>query len=102
MGQLKKRLRAKKSADNEFTRFTGLRVTKLTGNSDCWICHEKASKTVPVRKISYAVHQNWSPMHMPATARRMKLLRVKQTCGVDQCVNPDHLVGVEKEYNPWG
>jgi hypothetical protein len=96
----KRRQRIKAGADNAFTKKTGIKIVKLTGTSDCWICGQKDWNIMPVRKVSYAIHQEWEPYEINASAKRMSNLRVKQSCGVDQCVNPDHLVGKENDISP--
>lgn len=98
----KKRQKRRRKADNPFTKVTGFEIIKLTGNSDCWVVKELTSNYIPVRKISYAAFAGWLPNEITPTNNRMRLLRVKQTCGVDQCVNPEHLAAKEKEYQPWG
>lgn len=92
----KRKKRNKRAADNPFTAFTGIKPVKLTGKSDCWIVGQKHHALIPVRKVSYATHHaDFPTWKITPQSSRMKNLRVKQTCGVDQCVNPDHLVGNE-------
>jgi hypothetical protein len=95
-------LKIKRTATNAFSKVTGIPVIKLSGSSDCWICAQTLCEQVPVRKLSYGAHNGYGPHELKVDSRKMSLLRVKQTCGVDQCVNPDHLVGEVKEFNPWG
>lgn len=93
----KRRQRIRARADNAFTEGTGVKVVKLTGTSSCWICAQKDIFNLPVRKVSYAIHNDWQNYEINSSAKRMSLLRVKQSCGVDQCINPEHLVGKEGE-----
>lgn len=90
-----------KNADNPLTALTGIVVIKLTGTSDCIITSQKQYKSVAIRKIAYAVGNNWQAYEMHVTAHRMKHLLVKSTCGVDQCVNPNHLTAKEREAKIW-
>jgi len=98
----KRKEKRKREADNRFTEITGIPIIKLTGPKaiDCWLVTAATTYRVPTRKIAYACFNDWQTMDMARTAKKMKLLRVKQSCGVDQCVNPDHLVGIEKEIDP--
>lgn len=105
----KRKRRIQKSADNPFTAYTAIPVIRLTGpgatppghETPCIIASPKNYRFMPVRKVAYAIAHGWLDMNINVNARKMKLLRVKQSCGVDQCVNPDHLVGTEKEYEPY-
>ena len=104
-GLTKKQRRTIKTADNAFTALTALKVIKLTGPSTthCWICDQKQWQGLPVRKVSGAVHDPDTPqVYIGKGKRAMKLMTVKSTCGIDQCVNPEHLSVSKKEYNPWG
>lgn len=92
----------KRTADNRLTKITGATFTKMDGGTGCWIAHQTQNQRVPIHKIAYAAFSDWQPAEMTRRAMRMRLLRVKQSCGVDQCVNPAHLVGTEKEFKPWG
>jgi alkylhydroperoxidase family enzyme len=100
----KRTKRVMKTADNAFSAYTGIPVIKLTGTNspDCWICAQQRFNNVPVKKVSAAIHD---PETMNGTItqghREMSLMRVSGTCGVDQCVNPEHLSVSKKEYNPW-
>ena len=91
----RKKERIKKRADNRFTAITGFIVTRLTGSCDCWIVHQQEFNRQPVKKIAYAALNGWQEYEMESGAKRMSHLRVKQSCKVDQCVNPEHLVGTE-------
>ena len=105
----KRKERIKKSADNPFTAKTGVPVTRLTGKgaippehtSPCHIISVGRIYEMPARKVAYAIYNNWQVFNINHKARKMRLLRVKQSCGIDQCVNPEHLVGTEKEYQPY-
>lgn len=104
----KRKERIKKNADNPFTAMTGIPVTRLSGKgaippshtSPCWIVGTKNYKFIPARKVSYAIAKRWLPMYIAVDATRMKDLRVKQSCKIDQCVNPEHLIGKEKTIDP--
>ena len=91
----------KRNADNKFTALTGIPVILLTGTCDCVVTKQKEYKDVPVRKIAYALANGWQTYEMSESASRMLHLRVKSTCGVDQCVNPEHLVGRERSVKLW-
>lgn len=104
-GLTKKQRRAIKTADNEFTRLTAIRLTKLTGKNSpgCWICAPKAWHGVRVKKVSAAAHKPDFPNgYIKPGNKYLALLKVKPLCGIDQCVNPDHLEVTEEEYKPWG
>ena len=96
MGRNRKREYVKRVADNHFTKITGAEFTKLSGASECWICHQTQWGSIPIRKVAFALFNDWQKFEVVRMGQRMRHLRVKQSCGVDQCVNPDHLVGTEK------
>jgi hypothetical protein len=101
-----KKWKIKQTANNPFTANTGVKAYQLTGSSDCLICPQKEAKNVSTRKIAFALANGWQSYEMGFDSKRIKLLSVKATCGVDQCINPAHLVGTEKEDNAatngWG
>ena len=101
-GYNRKRANIRKNADNKFTAETGIKIIKLTGNPDhdCWVVGQKEYKHIACRKFAFALFNNWPAMDTHCKAPRLKNLRVKQSCGVHQCVNPDHLIGTEPEYDP--
>lgn len=98
----KRRRRIAATADNRFTAHTGIPVIKLTGASDCWVTGVKVSGFVPVKKLAYAYLNGWQPYECEERSKRMRLLRVTQSCGVDQCVNPDHLTAKEYDLMDYG
>ena len=100
----RRRATLKKNADNPFTEKTGVEVIQLTGTSKCLVTSQKAFMGIPVRKVSYAISNDWQAYETSASAKRMKNLLVKSVCGVDQCINPEHLVGREREVinGGWG
>jgi len=100
-----KRMRkVKRTADNEFSKFTGIPVIKLTGKNSpgCWICAQKRFNNVPVKKVSAAIHDPQTLNYTIKQERReMKEIYVQGTCGIDQCVNPEHTTITRKFVNPW-
>ena len=91
--KVKTRMRLKKLAKNPFTKATGLRAFYLSGKEDCLVTHHQTFRDIPVRKIAYAIYNDWQRPECTVSASKMKRLRVTQICGVDQCVHPDHLKG---------
>lgn len=79
----------KKLADNIFERETGIRIYKMIGGSECHIVPHprilyKKKKQYPVRVIAVALYHNLTPEVISTT-------RVTTSCGVTNCVHPDHL-----------
>lgn len=97
----RKKERIKKAADNRYTEITGNIVIKLEAPIDCWVTPATQFNKVTIKKIAYAAFNNWQAYEMVASARRMKQLKVTQTCGNKYCVNPAHLAGTERPFNPW-
>lgn len=105
----KRRAKIRRKADNEFTKLTGFPVVRLTGpkmlrrqglGEGCWVTDKKSYKAVSVHKASYAIHNGYHPAEIKRPHHKMKSLTVTQTCGCNQCVNPAHLRGTVKDYNP--
>lgn len=100
----KRRKSISKRADNEFSSLTGIQVVKLTGKgaNGCWISTQSEWNGVPVKKVSGAAHDPSTPNgYIRRGHREMSLLTVRGTCGVNECVNPDHLTLERKDSNPW-
>lgn len=96
--------RIKKKADNAFSALTGIEVTKLTGPGakGCWICPQQKWQGILVKKVSAAAHDpDFLNGYIERGNRFLNLLSFKGTCGVDQCVNPEHIELIKKEYQPW-
>lgn len=96
----RKKERIKKRADNRYTEITGNIVIKLEHPIDCWVTPATQFNKTTIKKIAYAALNGWQLYQMHYNARRMKQLKVTQTCGNKYCVNPEHLLGEERPYNP--
>lgn len=102
---MKKKYRIKKSAKNEFSALTGLPATQLSGSCDCLVAHQltcspsattahiPSNSPVAIHRFAYSVYHQ-IPLH--------KIERVVQSCGVDQCVKREHLIGTLKTEGTWG
>lgn len=100
----KRTKRVMKTADNEFSAYTGIPVIKLTGENStgCWICAQQRFNNIPVKKVSAAIHDpNTMNGSIKQGRREMSELYVRGTCGIDQCVNPEHTTITRKTINPW-
>ena len=82
-------------ATNDFSAFSGLEATQLTGNSECLVTKNKTHDRMSMKKYAYLQY------HEIYDTRTVKATKVKQTCGVDQCVNKDHLVATNKPKPLW-
>ena len=94
----KRKERIKRKSDNPLVKLTGNEVHILTGKNapDCHLCFTQEHKRVRIYKLAYALANGWQRYEMSHTSRRMKQLTVRRTCGINECVNPDHLIGEEK------
>ena len=45
---------------------------------------------MPIKKAAYMIYNNIS--FVSEHPKRIKSIRVKSSCGVDQCVNPAHFI----------
>ena len=78
----------KSNSDHLFSKLTGIEVIQLTGELDCQIVKplrirvEKNSKQYLTEKVAYGLY-NEIPFDDVGI--------VTHTCGVDQCINPEHL-----------
>lgn len=106
--------RLKRTADNPFTKLTGKPVIKLSGASNCIVVESKMTTCKPLKQSPtkivaaylYITHPQlmiefgFTPM-LPSTNhytfQLSEIKKVIQTCGVDQCVHPDHLQVIIKE-----
>lgn len=91
---MKRKYLIKKAAKNIFSGKTGIFAIQLTGTSDC-IVTEHATKAlknpsnitnrkiVPIKKYAYHIYNN---------VALEQIEKITSSCGVDQCVHPDHLV----------
>ncbi len=85
---MKKKYRLRKSADNLFTNLTGTPAIQLSGSSNCLVTKQKkiilpyTNAQTPIKKAAYHLY-NDIPLD--------EIGIIKQSCGVDQCVHPDHL-----------
>lgn len=116
--------RLKIHADNPFTKLTGKPVIKLTGMSNCTVVNGKTlfmqkevGKQAPTKLVAaylYLLHPeilesfSITPLLPTDSYNQYSLslsdIKVEQTCGVDQCVNPSHLeVSIKSDINyGWG
>lgn len=114
--------RLKKHADNPFTKLTGKPVIKLTGSSSCIVTSGKMIK-VPqegiIKQTNVKVVAALLYLKNPDTLLLYDLppildpllyneytvspedIKVTQSCGVDQCVNIEHLIVEIKKSNTW-
>jgi hypothetical protein len=82
------RRKLKKQADNEFTALTGIRAIQMDGGSNCLITKQSTLNGTPIRKAAYILYNETYKVH----PKRLKLMKVKTSCGVKNCVHRDHLV----------
>ena len=80
---MKKTYRIKKHAKNAFEAETGLKTITLSGLHNCIITENKTHKGVPIHNISYMVKNDLKIYN--------KGLTIATSCGINQCVHPDHL-----------
>ena len=86
----KNRNKLKKTAKNDFTALTGIRAIQLSGSCDCLVVANKTYLDLPIKKAAYLLYNNISiTSEHPTRIARMK---VHSSCGVDQCVNPNHFI----------
>lgn len=118
---MKKIYRLRKSATNPFTKITGIKAIQITGGSNCLISIQKTVTSLPRmvdRPISIkrtaAFFYLTSPEILKSFGFELKvkpyniynftqddILKVTQTCGVLECVHPDHLTIKIKPTNIW-
>ena len=76
----------KKNSKNQFSQETGIDVVEISGELDCHISKPLRirfkDKQYATKKVAYSIHHN---------TRLEDVGTVHQTCGIDQCINPNHL-----------
>lgn len=79
----------KRKADNYFTKATGVKAIQLSGSKHCLVVAQstiRLSKSGPQLKLPVAAY------HLSKDVAIEDIKSVTQSCGVDQCVHPDHLI----------
>lgn len=79
----------KRRANNEFSALSGIRAFQLSGSCDCLVTEQTTANGYPIKKYAYLLYNN---LLVGAHPKRIKSIRVKSSCGVDQCVNPAHFI----------
>ena len=105
---MKKKYLNKKKADNYFTKETGIKAYRISGTKHCLIVPQKSvtlivngdKKQFPLAVAALSI------LHSIPTSK-IGDLKAIQTCGINECVDPDHLVAQQshpsitsKEANP--
>lgn len=101
---MKKKYRIKKAAKNVFSELTGIFSIQLSGTQSCIITEGLTTslktlgnltgrKVIPIKKYAY---------HKYSGVELEQIKSVTSSCGVDQCVHPDHLVAVLHPQKSWG
>ena len=100
---MNRKSRLKKTAKNYFTKQTGVPATQLSGSKQCLVVDRK-TVLVEVKKDSGFYEKKQLPLVVAAfylshglssglTYEKLpKAKDIIQTCGIDQCVNQDHIV----------
>jgi len=96
---MKKKYLNKKKADNYFTKETGIKAYRISGTKHCLIVPQKSvtlicngqKKQFPLAVAALSI-LNSIPPH------EIHNLKVHQTCGINECVEADHLVSVQSNH----
>jgi hypothetical protein len=100
---MNRKTRLKKTAKNFFTKHTGVPATQLSGSKQCLVVDRK-TVLVEVKKDSGFNEKVQLPLIVAAfylshglaagiTYEKLpKAKEIIQACGIDQCVNQDHII----------
>lgn len=80
---MKRKYRIKKSAKNQFSALSGIEAIQLSGSADCLVVNRKTIHNIPPAKYAYCLYKG--------ILKPSPYLKVKQSCGIKQCVKQEHL-----------
>lgn len=77
------------TADNDFTKATGIEAIAVIGQLKCLVVKKLQYKSIPIQRLAYAIY------HYPES-KGNNAIKVTSTCGVANCVLKDHLRAIYK------